>query len=488
MIELTAGDLKTEKTQALIVPVCEDKDIYDNRALSTLIEGAKGMPEFKGEKGQELIFYNDENFAAERVILVGLGKSEKIDHEAFRSAIGQTVKNCIAKKFSEVLIVMPSEKKLSRTVQDIAEPMMEGAILANYIFDAYKEEKKQKPLEKIRLLLKTPLIKKLDDSAKRVSLICQATHLAREWINTPSNDKSPEQLAYRISELAEKDALKITLLKEDELKQKGFGALLAVSAGSDKPPCMLILEYRHPKAKKTVAFVGKGITFDSGGLNIKTAGMEGMKTDMSGAAAVGAALIAIAKIKPIINVIGVMPLAENMPSGKATRPSDIVKAYNGKTIEIGNTDAEGRLILADAMAYTVKTYKPDAMIDIATLTGACVTALGEKIAGLFSSDEELANIIAASGAKLHERCWRMPLPEDYKEGLKSEYADTSNMSSFGGGGAISAALFLSEFAKDTRWAHVDIAGPARLTKAGAYCNVGGTGFGVRLFCDILEKI
>lgn len=489
MIGLTAVDTEKEKTEALIIPVCEDKDIYEHRAILTLIEKAKTMPEFKGEKGEELIFHQPKGFAADRVILAGLGKFEKIERESFRTAIGQAVKNSMSKKFSEISVAVPSEKKLQREMEDILEPMMEGACLANYVFDRYKEEKKLKPLKKIRFLLKAALVKKFNDLASRVLLICQGTHLAREWIGIPSNDKKPEDLAQNMIALAEKESLKITLLKEDALKAQGFGALLAVGAGSENKPCLLILEYRHKKAEKTVAFVGKGVTFDSGGLDLKTAaGMLTMKTDMSGAAAVAASLITVAKLKPDVNVIGVIPLAENMPSGKATRPSDIVRSYSGKTIEIGNTDAEGRLILADAMAYAVKQYKPDVLIDIATLTGACLVALGEKIAGVFSSDDALAQAILDSGNKTHERCWRLPLPEDYKEGLKSDVADTNNMSNLGGGGAITAALFLSEFAKNTRWAHLDIAGPARLGKAESYCGVGGTGFGVRLFCDILENI
>ena len=244
------------------------------------------------------------------------------------------------------------------------------------------------------------------------------------------------------------------------MKQKKFGALLAVAAGSQRKPRLVVLQYRHPGAKKTVALVGKGVTFDSGGLNLKTGGsMAEMKSDMSGAAAVA-----------------------------ATRPGDIIRSYSGKTIEIGNTDAEGRLILIDAMSYTVKKYKPQYLIDLATLTGACVIALGEKIAGVFSNDDKLAKAIIASGRKTYERCWRMPLPDDYKDLLKSDFADMNNMSSTRWGGAITAALFLSEFSGDTQWAHIDIAGPSYAKKENAYCGAGGTGFGVRLLCDLIDRL
>jgi leucyl aminopeptidase len=252
---------------------------------------------------------------------------------------------------------------------------------------------------------------------------------------------------------------------------------------------MVIGVYNPDGAKNTVALVGKGVTFDSGGINLKsTASLEDMKMDMSGAAAVAATLIAVAKLKPKIKVVGIIPIVENMPSGNAARPGDIIKSYDGKTIEIGNTDAEGRLILIDGISYAIRKYNPQTLIDLATLTGSCVVALGEKIAGIFSFDDELAEAIVQSGVKTHERCWRMPLPEDYKETLKSDFADIKNISSSRWGGAITAALFLSEFVGDTRWAHIDIAGPAYLKKENAYCGPGGTGFGVRLLCDLLEKL
>ena len=240
-------------------------------------------------------------------------------------------------------------------------------------------------------------------------------------------------------------------------------------------------------AEKTLALVGKGVTFDSGGLNIKTGGgMATMKSDMSGAAVVAATMVTLARLKTKSHVIGAIPIVENMLSGKATRPGDIVRSHAGKTIEIGNTDAEGRLILIDAMSYVVKKYKPQTLIDLATLTGACVVALGEKIAGVFAPDDDLAKRIITSGQKTHERCWQMPLPDDYKELLKSDFADLNNMPSSRWGGAITAALFLSEFNGDTRWAHIDIAGPAYNKKGDSYCGPGGTGFGVRLLCHLVE--
>jgi leucyl aminopeptidase len=287
--------------------------------------------------------------------------------------------------------------------------------------------------------------------------------------------------------LAKKQNLKVSVLGEKELKQKNFNALLAVAQGSQSKPGLVVLEHNPKGTKKTVALVGKGVTFDSGGINLKSSGgLEDMKMDMSGAAAVAATLITASKLKLKTKIIGVIPIVENMPSGSAARPGDVVKSYDGKSVEIGNTDAEGRLILIDAISYAIKKYKPDTLIDMATLTGACVVALGEKIAGVFSSDDDLASSIVKSGEKTHERCWHMPLPDDYKELIKSDIADIKNIGSSRWGGAITAALFLSEFVKDTPWAHIDIAGPAFTKKATDYCGSGGTGFGVRLLCELLE--
>jgi leucyl aminopeptidase len=249
---------------------------------------------------------------------------------------------------------------------------------------------------------------------------------------------------------------------------------------------MVVLEHKPRSGRDTVVLVGKGVTFDSGGLNIKTGPSLGdMKSDMAGAAAVTATLLTAAALKLNRRIVGVIPLVENMVSGRSTRPGDIVTSFSGKTVEIGNTDAEGRLILADAMAYAVKTYAPKVMIDVATLTGACVVALGEKIAGVFASDETLRSELLAAAGRTQERCWPLPLPEDYKELLKSSFADINNMPSAREGGAISAALFLSEFVGNTPWAHIDIAGPAYQKKESAYCGAGGTGFGVRLLMDWL---
>ena len=489
MLYLKTVDLKKTKTETLVIPVCEDTQIHDNSAIVSVINKAKKLKEFKGEKDDEVILYNPPGVNVERVILLGLGKTKEIDFEKLRKMSGRAVKKCIKKNLSQVLIAVPSDKKIKMEMSQVLEPLLEGAFLGNHIFDKYKKEKKLKALKTINFFVEPDTAKTFRKLPVQVEAVCKGTVFARDWVNTPSNDKRPEQFAKSITTPARKANLKVNILTEKDLKQKKFGAMLAVAEGSRSKPCMVTLEYKPKNFKTTVVLVGKGVTFDSGGINLKPTGsLETMKMDMGGAATVAAALIATAGLKPKIRVIGVLPVVENMLSGDATRPGDIVKSFSGKTVEIGNTDAEGRLILADAMSYAVKKYKPQVLIDVATLTGACVVALGEKIAGLFSFDNDLAEMIIKSGEKLHERCWQLPMPEDYKELLKSDFADINNIGKTRWGGAITAALFLSEFVSDTRWAHIDIAGPAYIKKENAYCPAGGTGFGVRLICDVIEKL
>jgi leucyl aminopeptidase len=333
------------------------------------------------------------------------------------------------------------------------------------------------------------MVKKHQGLTGRIETLCEGTRMARDWVSMPANDKGPRALAGQITASARKAGLTVEVLSERELKEQKFGALLAVSRGSERKPCLVTLRHTPEGAEKTLLLVGKGITFDSGGLNIKqAAGMELMKMDMAGAAAVAAALVTAARLDVKARVIGVLPLVENMPSGRACRPGDIIRSHSGKTIEIGNTDAEGRLILADALSWAIDRYKPDITIDLATLTGACMAALGERIAGIFTRDEELADLLARAGKITHERCWPMPMPEDYRDFIKSDLADIRNMGSTKFGGAILAALFLSEFVDHTRWAHLDIAGTAFCKAGGDYCPPGGTGFGVRLLMKLLKLL
>ena len=489
MLALKHIDIARTKIELLAIPVCEDKEIHTDKAVSALVKEAMRIKEFGAKKDEELTLYNPPDTATDRVLFLGLGKLEKIDAEALRTFAGKLVKHCLKKGFSMACIASPSPAKMEIDTALLFEALLEGGYLGNHIFDKYLQKKEYKPLKSITVCVAADAARQFKKLPARVEAICQGTLRAREWVSTPANEKQPRALAQTFARLALRENLKVSVWDEKALKQKKFGALLAVAAGSQNKPRLVIIEYVPRGSQKTLVLVGKGVTFDSGGINLKpSTGLAEMKSDMSGAAAVAATLLAVSKLKPRRKFIGIIPLVENMPSGSATRPGDVVRSFSGKTVEIGNTDAEGRLILIDAMSYAIKRYKPDTLIDLATLTGACVVALGEKIAGVFSPDDELARAIIASGEKTHERCWRLPLPEDYKELLKSDLADINNVSNTRWGGAITAALFLSEFVQGTCWAHIDIAGPAFAKKGSAYCGPGGTGFGVRLLCHLLEKL
>jgi len=489
VLQLKSIDLGKIAVETIVIPVGEDREIHTDGHIRAAVKKVKKFKEFNGKKEEELVWYDFPGFQTKRVIFMGLGAVKQIDPEALRAWCGRAVKKCIQMRLSEAWMVVPRGKVIGTEFSLNLEAMLEGAFLGNHVFDKYKKEKKQIALKQVNFLVPPAEMKKNAKLPGRVESICRGALLAREWVSMPPNDKRPERFSRLIASEAKKAKLTVKTLNERTLEQKGFGALLAVAAGSSSRPRLVILEYKPQKARKTIAFVGKGVTFDAGGINLKPSGsLEDMKMDMSGAAAVAATLITVARLRPGVSVVGAIPIVENMPSGRAYRPGDIIKSHNGKTVEIGNTDAEGRLILIDTMSYVLKQYKPAVMIDLATLTGACIIALGEKIAGVFSSDDGLAESILASAEKTHERCWRMPLPEDYKEQLKSDFADINNIGNTRWGGAITAALFLSEFVEDTRWAHIDIAGPAYVKKPDAYCGAGGTGFGVRLLCDLLDRL
>ena len=486
-MQLLSTGLKQAAADAIVLPVCEDKMVYTDKTAMALIREAETLAEFKGRSKDEVILYHVPAVKAARVVFSGMGKAADLTPETFRSLAGAAVQVGIKKGFSRILMAVPDEKELALPMEAVLTAMLEGAYLGNHIFDPYKKEKKHKPLKNIGFLASPAVARKYRHLPGRIEMICQGTVMARNWVSTPPNDKRPEQFSRDIVSQAKKEKLKVRVIQEPELKKLKMNAMLAVAAGSESAARLVILEHAPAGSKKTIALVGKGVTFDSGGINLKPSGsLEDMKMDMAGAAAVAATMITAARLGVKERIIGVMPIVENMPSGTATRPGDIVRSFAGKTVEIGNTDAEGRLILIDAISYTIKQYKPETIIDLATLTGACVMALGERIAGVFSPSDTLAEALISAGEKTYERCWRLPLPEDYKELIKSDLADIRNLASSRMGGAITAALFLAEFAEVPNWAHIDIAGPAFIKKATAYCPKGGTGFGVRLLCDLLK--
>jgi leucyl aminopeptidase len=489
MIKLVTTDPTQMKTNLLVIAACRDADVYEHPRLVATIQQNRRLSEFSGNKKEDITLYQPAGYAAERLMIVGLGELRKLEPEALRATIGKAIGRAIQKKLSNVAIAVPGSVEGGPEFELLFDSMLEGACLANHRFDRYKSDNKIAAVKQISFIVPEKTAAKHRRRVSRTEAICAATLLARDWVNTPANDKTPQRFAATVMRLSEKTGLKTKLLRKKELKRQKFGAILAVAAGSQSEPALLMLEHAPEKIKKTIALVGKGVTFDSGGLNLKTnVRINQMKADMAGAAAVAATMLCLSRLKPDLRVVGVIPLVENMISGEATRPGDIIRTYSGKTVEIGNTDAEGRLVLADAISYAIKKYRPQILIDIATLTGACVVALGEELAGLFSSDDPLAEAILQSSEQTHERCWRMPLTEDYRDLLKSEVADINNMPRHRFGAAISAALFLSEFANGTRWAHLDIAGPAFHKKASDYCGPGATGFGVRLLCEVVLRL
>jgi len=481
--------LENAADHAIVILASEQDLLYTDPRIAAMVGTARNRAGFAGRTDQLVFLCDLPEPAGAGAFIVGIGPVARVDAEALRTGAGRAIKNAMDKGFAKALMAVPSSAHLALEPALVLEATMEGAFLANSVFDRYKSEKKKKPLERIAFWTGKGAAGALATTVHRVTVIGEAVVQARNWVNTPPNDKRPEQLADQFSALAGDQGLGVEILDEKALRRKGFGAMLAVAAGSQSPPRLVLLSHRAGPEKTTVALVGKGVTFDAGGLNLKPAtSMTDMKTDMAGAAAAAAAVIAAARLNLPLNVVVALPLVENMPSGRACRPGDIVTAVNGKTIEIGNTDAEGRLILADTLAYVISRFKPQALIDLATLTGACVVALGEKIAGLFSTDEALAATILDAAHRTGERCWRLPMPDDYRDLLKSEAADMGNVGQDRWAGAIVGALFLSHFAEGTRWAHIDIAGPVWAKKETAYGGAGATGFGVRLMVEVLNRL
>ena len=413
------------------------------------------------------------------LLCVGLGDEAGITEQTLRAAAGTAVR---ALQKAGRLNVALDLREYAKWIAAAAE----GAVLGKYVFQDFKT-KKNAPMASLRLIVRQRDLATARKAAARGEIAGTATNLAREIGNQPGNLLYPETLAAECRRMAKREKLKITVLDEKQLQRGGFGALLAVGAGSTRPPRLIILRHDGGRAGEApIALVGKAITFDTGGISIKSPDrMEEMVFDKCGGMAVLGAMAGIARLKLKRNVVGIIASAENMPSATAYRPGDIVKTYDGTYIEVINTDAEGRMVLADAIAYARKDCKARAVIDLATLTGACVVALGEYAAGLWSTSDSLQKSLLAASQKTGERLWPMPLYEEYTDQIKSDVAALKNT---GGryGGACTAAAFLKAFARDTAWAHLDIAPVAHTTKAHPDMARGATGFGTRLLIELVD--
>ena len=457
--------------------------------LQQQVKQTLALKDFTGKAGQVSWFPTGIS-QIERIALVGLGKPAELTREGLRRAAGKVVKEMRGLNLERAALWMPDKLPASQKGH-AGEALTEGAILGAYSFDRYKEKpakSKNDKAELKHLVIQDPAKAASKQAVEKGRVRGEAICLARDLGNTPGNDLTPTELAKRAKALAKENGLTCKVLERADMEKLGMGMLLAVSQGSVQPPKLITLTYKAPKAKKTLAMIGKGVTFDSGGISLKPGpGMDEMKFDMCGAAAVLGAMQAIAALKPNINVVGVIPATENLPGGNAIKPGDIVKSLAGKQVEILNTDAEGRLILGDALAYTVATFKPDGMVDLATLTGACVIALGHYATGAVGNNDAFMNAVVDAGKSSGDIAWPLPNFPEYAEALKGKYGDLQNI---GGrdGGAITGGLFLKNFVKEVPWVHLDIAGTAWGVKnVGHIPNEGATGVGTALLIDLAEQ-
>jgi leucyl aminopeptidase len=440
--------------------------------------------DFQGKAGESLAVPTRARLRADAAVLVGVGQLDELTADDLRRAAAAVARR--ARKATSVattLVDLADPAGIERS--DAAQAVAEGFVLGSYQFVKYKAQHDVSELKKVVIVGRSSA--RVNAALERGATISDAVTWARDMVNEPSGAKSPAVFASAARRLLRGKGVTVKVMTEAEIKAEGLGGVAGVGQGSANPPRLVKATYSPSGAKGSVALVGKGVVFDSGGLSIKTAsGMETMKTDMSGAAAVLSTMSVLKDLGVKAKVTAYVPMVENMPSGTAIRPGDVLKIRNGKTVEVLNTDAEGRLILADALSLATED-KPDAVVDLATLTGAAMVALGEKIAGLMGNRDSWTQQVQAAADATGEPVWPLPLPPDYKKLLDSEVADLRNISTSHYGGAITAALFLSEFVDGVPWVHLDIAGPARASSDDGYLVRGGTGYGVRTLVELLER-
>ena len=454
-----------------------------DKAIGGQITAAIDLGDFKGEVGETLLLYTQGTIPSPRVVVIGLGQAESFGVEQARMAAGTAIAALINSGAKTAATILHGTGGGRLPVEAAAQAVAEATLLAAYRFDHYRSNKRRTyPLKKISIIEFDPSkISQARRGKSRGCAIAEATCLARDLVNHPGSEVTPAYLARTARRVAKNQGLRCQILDDKGIKRLGMNALFAVGQGSANRPRFIALEH-GPKTGAPLIFVGKGITFDSGGLSLKSVeGIRNMKTDMSGAAAVLGAMQAVAALQLKHRVVGLIAAAENMPSSTAFRPDDVLNTLAGKTIEILSTDAEGRLVLADALAYASR-YRPCAVVDLATLTGACVTALGHHASGLFANDDDLADRLLTAGETTGERLWRLPLWPEYRRQIDSDIADMKNS---GGrpGGASTAAALLAEFT-DYPWAHLDIAGTAWSQNNKSYLPPGGVGLGVRLLTQL----
>jgi leucyl aminopeptidase len=493
-IEVASGSIQDTDVQALAVAVFKDEKA-DEGFLKELDGPCNGMiksvldgEELKGKEGETAFLHlsGNNNGNARRLLLVGVGERSEYTRASVSEMAGTAVRTLRGKNVKSIGVV----PRFDGDAEDTAAAAAEGAVIALFDMDKYfTVDKEERQIERLAVFIVGASAGAIDRGIKRGQIIGESVNFTRDMANEPGAYLTPTIMAERARDVANECGLSIDVLDEARMEQEGMGSLLSVSRGSDEPGKLIILKYNpadDAESNGLLSFVGKGITFDSGGISLKPGeNMELMKYDMTGGATVIGAMRAIGKLKPSIPVLGVIPCAENLPSGKATKPGDVVRAMTGKTIEVINTDAEGRLILADAIAYA-KKLGATRIVDMATLTGAVSIALGDVNAAILGTDQELIDEVISAGKEVGEKFWQLPLDKEYSKQIKSDIADIKNV---GGrkAGTITAAAFLKEFADGVAWAHLDIAGTAWGDEAKPFRSKGPTGIAVRTLIRIVER-
>jgi leucyl aminopeptidase len=491
-VKVEKARIDQKQTSLLVIGVFEgDQDFPHSKDLdpsvSSSIRETLENKEFRGIFGSSIVVYTLGKGSMKKIILLGLGKREKFTSESARICAGKATR-----KAQELGIKEFSMLQFSNLDDGLVEAMTEGIALALYSFDKYKEAKEPaSKIEEVTILINSDSLR-FQSVVEKANILVEAVNFARDIGNLPPNDCPPAHLASIAVSLAQDYGIKARIMDRYELENMGMGGIVAVGKGSNNPPKLIVLEYTgaNDAQQKPYLLVGKAVTFDTGGISIKPSEkMDEMKFDKCGGCTVLAIIRAIASMKLAVNVVGIVPSVENMPSATSYRPGDIIRMYNGKSVEVLNTDAEGRMILADAIAYGIATYGPKAVIDLATLTGAAIIALGANVAALIGNNKQLVDRLRKLSDKMGEKMWELPLYDEYHEQIRSHYADIKNI---GGrpGGAITAAAFLSNFVNDVPWVHIDIAGTAWTqegTHEKSYNHRGATGFGVRTLVKLLME-
>jgi len=482
-LNVLVGELVTTETDALIIGIYEDMPLEGeimqlDLAGGGFISKTLAVGELKGKLNETLVLY-PQGIAARKVVVVGLGPKSKLSTEKIRQAAGSAAK--VSSKGKTKSLACPlfgGELSLAHPAE-AAEAMVEGILMSLYHYEGLKSKKQENAIIEIAIVEPdTSRLGLIENGAKKGEIIARATNLARDMVNAPANHMTPTHMAQIALDIAHKHHLKYHIMDRADIQGHGMGAFLGVAQGSAEPPKFIVLSYERNPGGETLAFVGKGLTFDSGGISIKPSeNMHYMKNDMAGGAAVIASMQAIAELRPKTNVLAVVPATENLPSGTALKPGDVLTAMTGKTIEIINTDAEGRLILADAVAYAAK-YGATKIIDIATLTGACGVALGNVYSAIVANNDDLVAEIQKAASVSGERFWQMPGDDDYLEMIKSPVADIKN-SGGRNAGVMTGGLFIGQFVGDKPWAHLDIAPTAYTESEKHYQPKGATGVATR---------